>query len=292
MLAGADKKGYPLQRGEHTDAPMLAVTGESDTVLIGDFIPVALKLYEMLHAENPAHTGLSVMCGQLNVIYANAFIQIPADSLGDVQYDKKNSEYKRARLHYLRGRDYILDVFEKKYPGFRQAVLGNDAALLKTAVSYLKQEDVTAAYWCSAGALGAFSLDPLDPDLLGSIRGPVAVLERAAALAPDYSNGVIWDMLSAFYAGAPVEFGGNSDRALFCHEQAMRVSRGKTAGPYITYAESFCIPRNDEKGFETALNKALAINPDDNPSLRLSTIIFQNKARRLLAAKDDYFVHW
>jgi len=292
LLAGADKNGNPIKKSSSQPDPMFAITGESDTILMEDFFPTTLKLYEIMQAGNPDHQGLSVMCGEMNVMYANAFIQIEADTLTDAHFDKKKSEYKRAKLHYLRGRDYILAVFEKRYPGFRSAMLGSDDAAIKLAVSHLKKTDVPAAYWCAAGTLGAFSLDPLDPELLGCIRGPVAMLERAAELAPDYSSGVIWDLMTAFYVSAPSDFGGNYERGLYCHEQAMKVSEGLTPGPYITYAQDICIPKNDEKGFSDALNAALAIDPDAQPSTRLSTIIFQNKARYLLASEDDYFVHW
>ena len=290
MLAGSDKNGKPVKKSP--DNSMSAITGESDTVLMGDFFPTALKMYEVMQAGNPEHAGLAIMCGEMNVMYANAFIQASADRLTDAEFDKKNAEYTRAKLHYLRGRDYILTMFEKKYPGFKKAMLSSDEDAIQAAAAKLKLCDVTAAYWCAGGALGAFSLDPLNADLLNSVRGPVAMLEKAAALDPDYSEGVIWDMLTAFYVSAPADFGGDYDRGLYCHEQAMRVSGGRTPGPYITYAVSVCQPKNDEQGFVDALNKALAIQPDDNPDERLSTIIFQQKAKFLLDSKDDYFVHW
>ena len=72
----------------------------------------------------------------------------------------------------------------------------------------------------------------------------------------------------------------------------MRVSGGKTPGPYVTYATAVCIPQGDEQGFDEALDKALAIDPDDVPATRLMTTIAQNKARYLKAHKGDYFVQW
>ncbi|MBQ3837703.1 MAG: hypothetical protein II814_11335 [Treponema sp.] len=40
------------------------------------------------------------------------------------------------------------------------------------------------------------------------------------------------------------------------------------------------------------MNKALAINPDDDPSNRLMCVLNQQKAQYLLDHVDDYFVVW
>ena len=292
MLSGSDKKGRPTKKKADDPDVLAVVTGESDTVLVGEFFPTALKLYEIMQASNPKHQGLAVMTGSLNVMYANAFVQAPAERIPDEQFDKRYAEEKRAKLHYLRGRDYILDVFETRYPGFKAAMLSSDEAAIQASVAKLTENDVDAAYWCAAGALGAFSLDPLDANLIGALAGPVAMLERAAALSPDYSGGAIWQVLTAFYAAAPADFGGNPERARACYDEAVRACGGKSAGVYITYAESFCIPSGDKAGFEDALSKALAINADDDPSSRLMTLISQEKARHLLEIEDEYFLEW
>lgn len=292
MLAGIDKKGRKVEKKAGSPNIMSAVTGESDAILISDFFPTALKMYEIVQASNPEHLGLQITCGSLNVMYANVFVQLPADQLTDEQYDLKYAEYKRAKAHYLKGRDFILGALGKKYAGFADVILSDDNAAVDKAVLLLKQEDVDAAYWCAAGALGAFALDPLDPELLGRLYGPVAMLERAAALNPDYNLGAIWSVLAAFYFSAPADFGGDTERGMYCYNEALRVADGKSPSPYIMYAESVCTKNNDETGFIDCLQKALAINPDDVPDNRLATIIFQNKARWLLGQTENYFIHW
>jgi predicted anti-sigma-YlaC factor YlaD len=291
-LAGADRKGIPVEKKKSDSDPLVALTGESDVTLVGGFFPTALELYEIMHRTNPDHLGLTAMTGSLNVMYANAFVQTPAEDLPNQEFDRQQAEYGRAKLHYLRGRDYCLEALEGRHKGFRAAVLGTDTDAADAAIAGLEKKDVNTAYWACAGWLGAFSLDPLDPDLLGNLHSPAAILEKVVSLDPDYSGGSAWDILCNFYVSAPADFGGNYERGLYCYEQAVRVSGGKTPGPYVTYAESVCIPSGDEAGFEEALNKALSIDPDDDPSSRLMTTINQRKARRLLEHKSDYFLHW
>ncbi|HAH61428.1 MAG TPA: hypothetical protein DCL73_04955 [Treponema sp.] len=291
-LSGADKKGIPVKKDISDSDSMLALTGESDVTLVSDFFPTALELYEIMHRTNPNHLGLTAMTGSLNVMYASAFIQTPAEELTNAEFDRQQAEYERAKLHYLRGRGYCLDALDGRHKGFKAAVLGTDPSAADTAIAALDKKDVNTAYWACAGWLGAFSLDPLNPDMLGSLHSPAAILEKVAALDPDYGGGAAWDILCNFYVSAPADFGGNYERGIYCYEQALRASGGKTPGPYVTYAESVCIPSGDEAGFVEALNKALAVNPDDNPSSRLMTTISQRRARRLLEHKSDYFLHW
>lgn len=289
-LSGANQKGITSKPNTSENNPMLAITGETDITLISDFFPTILELYEIMYKTNPSHLGLAAMAGSLNVMYANVFIQWPASDLPLDQFDKQNDEYMRAKMHYLRGRNYCLRALEGRHPGFTKAVLGTDTDEMQKAVDTLDENDVNAAYWACAGWLGAFSVDLLDPDLLGCLSSPPAILEKAASLDPNYSDGAIWDLLCQFNISA-VGFGGDADRAMECYKKALEVSGGKSPGIYVTYAESFCVP-NDKAGFVDALNKALAINPDDNPSSRLMTTISQKKARNLLKKIDELFLSW
>ncbi|MCH5291128.1 MAG: TRAP transporter TatT component family protein [Treponema sp.] len=293
-LSGANKKGIPIKRSSKNaeEDPMLAITGETDVTLVSDFFPTVLEMYEILHRSNPQHAGLSTMTGSLNVMYANAFVQGPAEFLSPAEYALQDAEYARAKLHYLRGRNYCLAALEKRYKGFSEAVLSTDTAKADAAITQLDEKDVNTAYWAGAGWLGAFSLDPLNADLLGTLHSPVALLEKAAELSPDYSDGAIWELLANFYISAPPDFGGDSERAQYCYEQALRVSGGKAAGLYVTYARAFCIPNGDEAGYVEALQKALSIDPNANEASRLMTTLSQQKATYLLKHKGDYFLEW
>ncbi len=290
-LSGANKNGIPSAQSSDNDM-MSVLTGEEDPILMGDFFPTALKLYEVMLAQNPDHQGLATMTGSLYVMYANVFVQAEADMLGIEEYLLQASELQRAKLHYLRGRDYAFQAFDGRYEGFSKALLSGDNDSIAQALEQLKVSDVNAAYWLGAGWLGAFSVDPLDTSLLRTLSGAVALLEKAAELDPNYSDGAIWDILTAFYASAPAEFGGNLERAYFTSDEAFRVSGGNTPGPYVTYATSFSVPQQDLEGYEENLKKALAINPDDNPSARLATIITQQRAQWLLEHTEDYFIVW
>ncbi len=291
-LAGADKKGVPNKAKSGGNNMMLPLLGETDTKLMEDFFPTALKLYEILHSQNPKHQGLAGMTGSLYVMYANAFVQTNADMMPLEMLDEQQVEINRAKMHYLRGRDYCFESFEGRYPGFTQNIKSNDDEKIQKACSMLKKTDVSNAYWAGAGWLGAFGVDPLNVDILYGIRGAVALLEKAAELDPSYNNGAIWEVLTAFYAAAPADFGGDDERAKLCYEKALACSGGNSISQHLLYAQSFCIPNQDVKGFDEAIEKALAINPDDNPSTRLATTVSKRKAEFLKSRRDELFIIW
>lgn len=292
QLSGADKNGKPLKKTDSESSVMLPLTGESDPLLMADFFPTALKLYEIMHVQNPTHQGITAMTASLYVMYANAFVQHKADMLPSEEYELQDSEYKRAKMHYLRGRNYAMEVFEERYPGFTVDIMSNNEQKIAQSLEKLTEKDVENAYWLGAAWLGAWSVDPLDTAILPTITGAVSVLEKAADLDPSFNDGAIWDVLTSFYAGAPADFGGSMETALIMNQKSLTVSEGKTPAPYITYAQSICIPNQDYEGFDDALEKALLINPDDNPNTRLAVTISLEKARFLQKNRDNYFIFW
>ncbi len=287
----------PAQKAKKTtkdDAnPMLALTGESDVKLVSEVMPVILKTYELMHFQNPKHRGLALMSGELYIMYANAFVQTPADELSDEFYTQKDAEYVRAKKFYVRGADYVAKSFELAYPGFSKAFTSPaKEADCNAFLEKMTKDDVEGLFWLGSGILGAFSLDPMDPNLNDRLHGAVMLLERAVALDPSYNSGGIWEVLTAFYAAAPEGLGGGLKKAEYAYKQAMTYSEGKNASTYVTYARSFCIPKQDAKAFDAALEKALEINPDDKLETRLMTVLSQNQARLLKARKDEFFLEY
>ncbi|MCP4146828.1 MAG: hypothetical protein GY757_03665, partial [bacterium] len=95
-------------------------TGDNDPELVADALPFAIKMYESLLAAIPAHAGLQLQTGSLYVMYANAFIQTPAEMMGEGKEEEHEFMLARAKNLYLRGRDMLMDGLETRYPGFLQ----------------------------------------------------------------------------------------------------------------------------------------------------------------------------
>lgn len=266
-----------------------ALTGEDDVRLVAEVFPTVLKTYEILHLSNPKHRGLAIMSGSLYIMYANAFVQTPADYIPETQFQKKNLEYLRAKKFYLRGADYVMQSLDGAYKGFSEAM----AHYTEDKSDFLlrcKPVDVESLYWASCGILGAFSLDPMDTDVFAKVSGAVAMLERAVELYPAFNDGAIWETLAAFYAAAPESLGGGADKAEDAYRKTLELSGGQRPSVYVLYAQSFCVPAQDSAGFDDALRKALEIDPATQPNNKLTITISQEKARWLQKMKGDYFL--
>lgn len=267
-----------------------AITRENDPQLVADFFPAALKIYEMVLIQNPSHVELGIMTGQLYIMYANAFIQIPAEQLPSEAFDIQNNEFKRAQNLYLRGNNFILSALNYRYKGFTSSLFNSDTTLRTKGLSNCTIKDTQALYWAGAGALAAFALDPLNTALLEKLEASVAMLERSAELNGAYNNGAVYEVLMAFYAAAPDTLGGSREKALSCYEKALQISNGKNPSVYIGYAKSICIPVQDSKGFDIAIDKALSIDPESEPENRLILTIAHRQALWLRDHKSNFIL--
>lgn len=261
-------------------------TGDDDPELIADALPFSLKLYETLLTQFPEHTGLLLTTGMGFVMYANAFVQTPSDQLPDEAYLERKKMRARAKKLYLRGRNYLLDALEVKYPGFREtAVSGNPSeALLQTDV-----DDVPLLYWCGAGWMGAISIDSFDAKLGMTRNNAIALMDRAFELDEKWGDGTIHEFYISYYGGLPEMIGGSEEKARFHFNRAIELSEGKKPGPYVSLATAVSIKNQDVEEFRDLLETALDIENDD-PGSRLVTIIMQDKARWLLDHVDDFFL--
>jgi predicted anti-sigma-YlaC factor YlaD len=260
-------------------------TGDNDPQLVGDALPFAIKMYEALLDQAPDHHGLILTAGSLLVMYANAFVQGPAEFLPSIRYEERQTARERAKNLYVRGIGILRRGLEIKYPGITAAPVEDLAPYLKKA----KKEDVPLLYWTAAGTLSAYSLDPFDFSLGKEVPNCMAYIDRAYELDPGFNSGALDDFYVLAYASLPPAAGGDPSRVEFHFERSLERSGGKLAGPYVSYAQVAALPSQDYAAFRSNLQKALDIDVDADPPNRLVNIISQRKARELLDRAGDYF---
>jgi len=83
---------------------------------------------------------------------------------------------------------------------------------------------------------------------------------------------------------------GNDQGAIYSQNRALELSQGKLASPFVSLAESVAVEKQDKAGFQSLLNRALAINPDVAPESRLQNLVAQRRARWLLGRVDELFL--
>jgi predicted anti-sigma-YlaC factor YlaD len=262
-------------------------TGDPDPQLVGDAIPFAIKMYEALLAANPNHQGLLNMTGSMFVMYANAFVQGPAERLPQSMYAEKEAAKARSKSLYLRGLDLLYRGLELKYPGFSASFKNGT---LQSILSKMNNKDIPALYWSAAAGLMSFSLNPFDMSLGVRIPEFYALVNRAYELNPDYNNGALDEFLLLFHASIPESMGGDKSKIEIHYQKALEKSGGTSAGTYVSYAQAVLIPAQNYDKFKELLDTALAIDVNKNPSTRLVNILAQQKARYLLDSAYMFFI--
>ncbi len=262
-------------------------SSDEDPELIGAALPFSLKLMESVLASTPEHRKLLAATAAGFTQFAYAFVQQDADAIALEDTDRAWIAWNRARKLYLRARDYGLRGLDVAVPGFSAGLRTNSAA----AVAGAGATEVDLLYWTAASWAAAISLGKDDPSLVADLPLVSALIDRASVVDPDWDHGAIHSFLVTYEMARPDATGSFDERAAIARrhfDRAIELSQGKAAGPYVSWAESVCLPREDRACFDEMLQAALKVNPDDEPATRLANTIFQRRAAWLLANAD----HW
>ncbi len=262
-------------------------TGDNDPELIAGALPFAIKMYESLMVSAPWHQGLQLKTGSLYIMYANAFIQTPADMLTDEEKEQQDFMLKRAKNLYVRGRDIILKAIEQKHPGFMAQM---EAKKYDVAFSKMKKEDVPFLYWGAAGWLAAYAIDPFDMKMSLTVPNASEMMKCVARLDEGFDNGSVYDFYTLYYGAMPESLGGSAAKAREYFQKAVDASKGKKTSHFLSLATTVSVNEQNLKEFKELLNKVLEVNPDVDPQNRLVNILNQRKATWLLKHLDNFFV--
>jgi predicted anti-sigma-YlaC factor YlaD len=288
LLAGCSLRSMAI----NTVADSLVAAGDvyasdEDPELVRQALPFALKTIESLLAEQPENRKLLLAACRGFTQYSYAFVDAAADRLERVDYQAALAERERALKLYLRARDYGLRSLELESPGIRRQL----EVAPETALADFGVDEVPLLYWTGAAWGGAISLGKDRPELMADLPAVRALIERTLDLDPDYDLGAAHSVMIVLEA-LPEVMGGSPERARDHFEQAVALSRGSSAGPYVTLAKQVSVPAQDWREFQRLLEQALEIDPDREPSLRLANIIAQEQARTLLADIEELFLDY
>jgi len=271
--------GNALAQGGSTYA------SDEDPELVRGAVPFGLKTVEALLAESPRHKGLLFAAASGFTQYAYTFVQQDADFAEAEDLSRATALRTRARKLYLRARDYGFRGLDAELPGFRDRLRESPSEALGRA----RKRQVPLLYWTGLSWFGAIALAKNDSELSADQSLAESLIRRALELDEAFERGILHDFYIA-WEGRGEAVGGSFQRARQHLDRALALARGQRAAPFVTYAESVSVARQDRKEFETLLREALTIDADAEPPLRLSNLIYQQRARWLLGRIDDLFL--
>src|SRR5437660_8558596 len=259
---------------------------DDDPELVGDALPFALKLMEGLLDQVPQHRGLLFATSSGFTQYGYVWVQQPADEVEQKDVAQARQMRLRARNLYLRARDYGIRGLEVKHQGFGTQLRRDP----KSAVLVARKKDVPLLYWTAVSWGAAISVSKDDPDLVADQPIVEALIERCLQLDPDFDDGAIHGFLISYESARQGAKGDFAARSKEHFDRAIQLSAGQLASPFVSYAETVFIQKQNRTEFDSLLKKALEIDPDARPEWRLSNLIMQRRARWLLSREDELFV--
>jgi predicted anti-sigma-YlaC factor YlaD len=259
---------------------------DDDPELVGEALPFALKTIEGLLETTPRHKGLLLAAASGFTQYAYVYLATEADYVEDADLTRATHLRDRATRLYQRAFGYGMRGLEVDHPGIRAALAGD----ARVALAGMKKDDVPMLYWTSASWSLVISLDKTNGAMAVDLPLAESLMHRALELDPSYGDGMIHDYYISYEGGRAGAAGGSIDRAREELAKALELAKGRRAAPYLAFAESVSVGRQDRKEFTDLLDAALAMKPDAAPEYRLANVVAQRRARWLLSRIDALFV--
>jgi len=286
LLAGCSLRTMAMKNVSGVfDSAMEAYTTESDPELVRESLPATLMMIKALVVNSPDNAGLLTTAASAYTLYAHAFVMEEADRVGATDVDRARTLRSRGKALYLRARDYGLQGLESKYPGFRTGL--NDAP--DRTLQQTTTGDVPLLYWTAAAWASALSVNAQDYALLADLPVIRKMIHRALDLDEAWGEGRLHEFMISFEAGGAGGAGGSLEQAEQHFQRALELNHGHSAGTYVTAAEALAVKTQDKGRFQSLLKKALAIDADRYPDMRLANVLAQQRARWLLNHLDAYF---
>jgi len=287
ILGGCSVKKFAINKlGDSLANSGTTFASDDDPELVGQAVPFSLKLIEGLLAESPKHRGLLFAAASGFTQYSYAYVQEPSEEIESQDLAQSTFLRIRARHLYLRARDYGLRGLETRHRGFGKALREEP----KAAVRATTARDVPLLYWTAVSWGAAISLSKDRPDLVADQPIVEALIDRAYELNPDFDHGAIDQFLITYEPARQGAKGDFAERSKKHFDRAIALTDGRLASPYVAYAESVSIQKQNRTEFESLLHEALAVDPDIRQEWRLSNLIMQRRARWLLSREDELFL--
>ena len=235
-------------------------------------------------ARNPDNPDLLLKAVSNLTIYSYGFLMEKADREVVKNYHQGKKLYRRAQNIFNRAKDYGLRGIKFHYPGFDSLM---EATKMESFT--FKKEDVPFFYWTAAAWGGAISASRGDLDYVVELPKVGWLLKRAIDVDSDWNKGALYSAMISYSMKRPDQGGKGEKLARLYFKKAIESSGGHDCSPYVTLAELVSVNNQDQKEFEELLKKALTVDIDIDPELKLSNIIAQSRARWLLEQKEELF---
>lgn len=274
--------------------------------------PGALKMLDGFIVSSPENVDLLLAGAKQNAGFAFAFIE--------------EEDNAWARVLYRRAREYGLRALAEEDGDLRESLcwgtsvrtplreeylhlgskgaqvafmLGGDAPRpLEEALAALTPGDdaIPALFWAAFAWGGLVNVSKEDQDLLTDVPVIVKVMERLAAIAPEYEHGGAHLFLAVYYGSRGSTIGGDVKKSAQHFDAVSAITMGRYPIVEVLRARWLCVAQGEKEPakaraeFARRLEAVLATPDDVDPENVLATALAKSRARKLLKEIDDYIL--
>ncbi|MEX1138399.1 MAG: TRAP transporter TatT component family protein [Bacteroidota bacterium] len=246
---------------------------ETDLMFAREGMAGNMKLLEALIQGDPSNRQLLLLASQGYSAYALAFAE--------------DDSVERARVFYLRGRDYGLRVLREHQA--LAASIGADLQTFERALHALPNDEIPAVFWTAFAWGGYINISRTDLDAFADVPKVIAMMKFVAERDPGYYYGGAFLFLGAIEGTTPAMLGGKPERSKEHFEKALALSEGKFLLTYTYYASTYAVQVQDQELFEKCLKIVEDATLDILPEARLPNAVAKNKARILRRRMGEFF---
>lgn len=250
-----------------------ALYEETDLQLAEQALAGNLKLIEGLLKNDPQNEQLLLLLAQGYSGYAMGFVE---------DYDPE-----RAKMFYLRARDYALQVLRKDKSFLTAEKKGLDP--LTNVVNDYGIDKVPALFWAGFAGAGYINLDLTNPMALVDLPKIQLFMDRVETLNPSFYYGAVYLYQGSVLGMKPVIMGGNPDKAKEYFEKNLELNEKKFLLAYIYMAKYYAAKTLNEELYEQCIQKIKSTPVDILPEMALVNKIAKRKAKLLMQSKEDIF---
>ncbi len=250
-----------------------ALTEESDLPFAEQALPGNIKLLEVMLKNDPENKRLLKLCAEGYASYALGFVE-------DV-------DVERARVFYLRGRDYGLRMLEQDTD--LKKALNGPVDELRAALARKSKDDVPAVFWTAFAWGGYLNITLTDPEAIAAIPKLEAMMDFVLEKDSAFYYGGAHLFLGTLYGSRSKFLGGDPEKSRQHFEAALRLNGGKFLMTHVYYARSYAVQTLNDTLFEQLLKHVEETPLDILPNFRLANAIAKRKAKLWLARKEELF---
>jgi len=216
--------------------------------------------------------------------FSFGFTMEEADRTVMLDYKKGKILYKKAHDKFVRAVDYGERALTVKFGNYSDWIEGKTSKTPK-----FTSLDLSYLFWTAGAYGGAIKSSQGDPEWIVKLPRLGKLLETALSLDSEWNKGALYSAMISYTMirhDSPIN---KEDVAREYFNKAIKISRDLDLGPYVTLAESVSITTQNKNEFTNLLYKALNIDINSDPDLRLTNYINRNRAIWLLDNIDEYF---